>query len=95
MRVFDLGARLSLDAGVGAGIAYFDQRFEGEGRAPPRRTWAGVAELVLGLNVELGSGLYGVVVQSYLLPMLNVPTHKTQLELSSAGRLSLGVGMRL
>jgi len=98
VRVFDLGARLAVDAGLGVGTAFFDQRFEGAGLAPARRTWAGLGEVVLGLNVEITHGFYGVVegaLQAYLLPMLEVPAHKTQLALAGTARVSLGFGTRL
>lgn len=98
MRAFDLGSRLSVDVGLGVGTAYFDQSFETSGKAPPRRSWAGTGEVVLGLNVEITRGIYGVLegaLLGYLMPMLDVSTRKTQLELAGTGRLSLGLGTRL
>ena len=98
VRAFDLGARLSLDAGVGLGTAYFDQRFDTAGNAPARRSWAALGELVVGLNLEIGHGVYATLdaaIQAYLLPMLDVDTRQTQLRAAESGRLSLGVGTRL
>jgi hypothetical protein len=97
LHAFDLSARLSLEAGVGLGLAYFEQRFETGGRAPPRRTWAALGELVLGLNLELRRGVYGsfeAALQTYLLPMLEPASRETQLQAAASARLSLGAGTR-
>lgn len=95
VRALDLGARLSLDAGLGVGAAYFDQRFESAGRAPPRRSWAAHGEVVLGINFELSHGLYATLegaLQGYLLPMLELTTRDAQLRVAASGRVALGAG---
>lgn len=94
---FDLGARVALDVGLGLGAAYFTQRFETAGRAPTRRSWAGLGELVVGLNVEVWRGCYALLegaFQTYLLPMLDADSGDTELRGVVSGRLSLGAGAR-
>jgi hypothetical protein len=97
LHAFDLGARSSLDAGLGVGAARFKQDFETTGRAPTRRSWGALGELVLGLNVEIARGAYATLegaAQLYLLPMLDADSHKTHVQAAGSGRLSLGAGAR-
>lgn len=93
----DLGARWSLDVGAGVGAVHFDQRFETAGRAPPRRSWGGLGELVVGVSCELGGGLYltlDAALQGHVLPMLDTKTRETELHAAPTGRGSIGMGTR-
>lgn len=98
LHAFDLGARWSLDAGVGLGVVHFSQVFDTAGSAPARSSWGGLGELVLGLNWELGGGPYvtlDAALQSYLLPMLDAKSRQTELRAALTSRVSLGMGLRL
>jgi hypothetical protein len=98
LRAFDLSTRLSLDAGAGLGAAYFEQRFDTEGKAPTRRSGAGFGELVLGMSLELGhDGAYMTLdsaLQAYVLPMFDAATRRTEARAALTGRVALGCGMR-
>ena len=96
-RTFDLTTRLALDAGVGLSLVYFDQRFQTQRLAPPRRTWASFAEVVLGLSYDLSARLYVSVesaLQAYVLPMLDAKSGDEQLLAAFTWRLALGAGTR-
>ena len=98
LRAFDLSNRLSLDAGIGLGTAYFEQRFDTEGRAPTRRSGAGYGELALGLSLELGhSGAYATLdsaLQAYVLPIFDTVTRRTETRAALTGRVAIGAGVR-
>jgi len=98
VHAFDLSRRLALDAGVGLGVAYLEQRFDSQARAATRRSGAAFGELVLGLNLDVMRGGYVVLdagLQSYVLPMLDARSRRSETRATLTGRVSLGAGMRL
>ena len=98
VHAFDLGPRLALDAGAGAGLVYMEQRFDASTRASTRRSGAAFAELVLGLSLDVTRGGYvalDAALQSHVLPMLDTATHRTATSATLTGRFTLGAGMRL
>jgi len=98
VHAFDLGPRLALDAGAGVGAVYLEQRFDAATRAPTRRSGAAFGELVLGLTLDVTHGGYialDAALQSYVLPMLDTATRRTETRATWTGRFTLGAGMRL
>jgi hypothetical protein len=98
VHAFDLGPRLALDAGVGLGAVYMEQRFDARTRVQTRRSGAAFGELVLGLSLDVMRGGYvalDAAVQSYVLPMLDARSRRTETRAVLTGRVALGAGMRL
>lgn len=94
-RSWDLGAKSSLDTGVGLGIAYFVQTFTGAANAPDRHAAAPLGELFVGANFQLGLGAYLTVdaaFQTYLLTMVDDVRRTKQLTPALSGRVALGAG---
>lgn len=96
--VWDVGSSLALEAGAGVSAVYFEQHFsDAESRAPPRRSWATLGELLVALSTELGHGVYAaldVAAQCYVLRLLDQPRRESELRASFAARLSVSMGTR-
>jgi hypothetical protein len=98
MHVWDVGSQVALELGGGLASVYFDQHFDDmASRAPPRRSWAALGELLVALTAELGHGVYGaldVAAQCYVLRLLDQRSRESELRAAFAGRVSVSVGMR-
>lgn len=97
LHAIDLSARLSLDLGMGLGVAYFVQHFEQTERAPTRRSGAAHADVIAGISYELGDGLYLVLdsaLRAYVLPLYDAVTRTTQTQARLLVQTNLGGGVR-
>ncbi|HEX6245687.1 MAG TPA: caspase family protein [Polyangiales bacterium] len=96
-RSFDLGAKSSIDVGLGLAFAYFMQTFADATRAPTRHSWAPLGELFVGASFELGLGAYATVdaaFQCFLLTMVDNTQRDQELRPALSARVGLGAGKR-